>query len=443
MGVGSNAERSTKEPDGGGQTVASDAVSPEVSVPKKLDRPKRSNVELGVLVDRSEAEVRAWTDHRERVAAAITGRLCGDDQTCGAVRAAVRDEASTGFRVMPASDWNLGRLDVDASASGLTASDRQGFAKRSRVVVVSTSMPTSTDQLSIRAALAATAVIAEALDGLVHDPLLVRIERPKDFAAHAIVTPLGGATFRRDRVEILYEPKSEGVVRVLTAGLSRWGSPDVEASRVPTGAQARVADLVLGVAEAVAQGSAEASVTLGIEDLVRAAGIARKSIPEGVADGEQAPENTIQLGSVNPESGDPNDFMARILPPDGDGPMGYLALAEHFFGRVLGASTDRAAANPGQRREARRGVDEALARWGETSDAGGKLLVRLPFDILGDAGVEAMWVEVTDFNDKTVTGSLVDEPLAAVTFSRGQSVTRRRDEVEAVTVRGTHSLPKE
>jgi hypothetical protein len=383
-----------------------------------------------VLTTQTEAELRAWTDHRERLAATLTARLCGDDAACDAVRAALRDEQSTNLQVMAAADWNLGRLDVDASAEGLTPAERRSLARRTEVAVVSTSMATSADQVALRAAIAGAAELADAFEGLVHDPLLVRIERAKDFAAHAVVVPLGASTFRRDRIEILYEPKTEGVVRVLTSGLSRWGAPDVEAASVLVGARQRVAELVLGVAEAVANGETSGTVTIAAEDLVRAAGVDRASIE---ADATVLP---IQLMTVHPESGDPNDFMARIEPPDGDGPIGYLQLAEHFFGRVLGVSMEWSKTDGAPRDDTRRDLDKALANLEATRANGGKVLVRLPFEIPGDAGAEAMWIEITGFDEKTVTGTLVDEPLAAVTVAQGATVSRRRDDVEAVAVRG-------
>jgi hypothetical protein len=383
-----------------------------------------------VLTARAAEEIRAWTDHRERLADAVTARLCGDAEACDAVRAALRDDHTTSLQVMPASDWNLGRLDTDASGAGLTPAERRGIARRTQVIAIDTSAATSDRQLALRAAIAGASVLADEFDGFVHDPLLVRIERAKDFAAHAVVVPLGASTFRRDRVEILYEPKSEGVVRVLTAGLSRWGAPDVEAVSAPVGARQRVGELVLAVAEAVANGNTSGTVQLAPDDLLRAADVDRSALET------EASAQTIPLRTVPPESGDPNDFMARIVPPDGEGPMGYLQLTEHFFGRVLGISTETSSGEGGGRDDAQRNLEKALASWESTRASGGAVLVRLPFAIPGNGGAEAMWVEVKGFDQKTVTGTLLDEPLAAVSVEKGAQVSRRRDEVEAVTVRG-------
>ena len=62
---------------------------------------------------------------------------------------------------------------------------------------------------------------------------------------------------------------------------------------------------------------------------------------------------------------------------------------------------------------------------------GKRLLVRLPFPIPGDVGFEAMWVEVTSYATDTVTGTVVDEPIAT-DVARGDRVTRPRTEVEDV-----------
>jgi hypothetical protein len=387
-------------------------------------------VELGVLTERDEASLAEIVD-RTTLSSLIEPRHCGDPEACRAVRGAVGDERSTIVRVVASSDWDLDRFDFDASAASLSPAARSTLRKRGRIVVVRVTTTPSARSLAVRAAFAAAAAIAEKIDGLVYDQLLGRIESAQTFAAHVVLAPLADSAFRADRVQLLYEPKKQGVVRILTSGLSRWGAPDVEAVAVPTAATPRLTEIVLATAAAVASGALAGPVVLTRADLERARG---KPYPVDPGLPADAPVS-IGLASVPPESGDPNDFMARIVPAEGDGPVGYLTLAERFFGEFGAASPEESVLHARAER-VRRELPAALSRWESSHRRGGRLLLRLPFAIPGDAGVESMWVELLRFDDRIVTGKLVDEPLGATDVARGDTVTRPRALVEDFEERG-------
>jgi hypothetical protein len=396
--------------------------SPEPRASEPFRHPPSALAELGILTDRSEAEL-AQALERPALAATLRPELCGDEAACAAVRMALENEHTTTLQVVPVSSWNVGGTGVDESAAGLSIDARASIKRRTRVVMVRVATATSARQLAVRAAFAAAAALAEKIDGLVHDPLLGRIESARDFAAHAVTAPLDGSAFRKDRVELFYQPKAEGVVRIVSAGLSRWGGPDVEAAAVPTASAGRLADIVLGVAEAIANGATSSPLTLTRDDLARARGAPYPADTDLPA----ATTVAIDLVSVHPEGGDPNDFIARIEPPGGTGPLGYLELAELFFGPTLASVPDEAAQRAGRER-AQRALPSALSRWSRSE--GSTLLVRLPFEIAGEGGIESMWVEVTRYDARTVTGKLADDPLGATQFKRGDEIARPRSEVE-------------
>jgi hypothetical protein len=404
--------------------------------PARLRRPPSAVAELGVLTDRPEAELATLLD-RASLGALLTPAQCGDEAACAAVRSALADEHTTTLQVVAADAWNLAGIDLDASAAGLPPRVRASVTKRARIVVVHVAASPSPRQIAIRTAFAVAAAIADKTDGLVYDQLLGRIEGPRDFEVHAIDAPLDTPAFRKDRIELLYEPKETGVVRILTAGLSRWGGPDVEAAAVPVATADRVADVVLAVAEAIANGAATGPVMLSRDDLSRARGEPYPpdpSLPE-------AKPMAIDLASVHPEGGDPNDFMARIEPAGGEGPLGYLDLSERFFGSSLAASPGEASLRA-SRDKAQRALPAALAHWSATRP-GGSLLVRLPFDIAGECdagadagcGTESMWIDVTGYDARTIRGKLVDDPLGATQFNRGDAIARPRTDVEAIEAR--------
>jgi hypothetical protein len=382
------------------------------------------------LTSKDEDALRTVVD-RETLAAALGSDLCGDAAACDAVRATLRDEQASSVRIVDTAAWNLEKLDVDASARGLSGAEKAAVRSQLRVVVLRVETPTGPKQLALRTAIAATAVIARKAGGPVWDRLLGRVEGARAFAKQAVTVPLEASTFRHDRVEVLFQPKDEGIVRVVTAGLSRWGAPEVEAARVPEAAAPRVADVVLGVAEAIANGATMGPLELTRDDLARARG-------EAYAADAGLPESKIvdvDVVTAHAESGDPSEFLARIEPPGGDGPIGYVDLAERFFGPLLaaGPGSDVLAARRGR---AQSRLASALAQWDGAKARGARLLVLLPFAIPGDAGTESMWVEITRFDARNVTGTVLDDPLAATDVNRGDEVTRARAQVQDVDLRG-------
>jgi len=397
---------------------------PSASATLPVRRPASSVAEFGVLTDRTEDALapvidRAWLGQQ------LTADLCGDRTSCDAVRSTLDDDAQTTLQILDASTWSLDQADMDASARGLSAAERARVRTLPRVVVVHVVTPIGPRALALRAAIAAAAAIAREVRGVVWDQLLARFENARAFASHAVTAPLASSVFRRDRVEVLYQPKGEGLVRVLTAGLSRWGAPDVEVAAVPTPVGPRMAEVVLAVAEAIAAGETTQPLMLSRSDLERARGEAY-----ALDAGFPAPVSIeVDVVTAHPENGDPNDFMARIVPPAGEGPIGYVDLAERFFGPVLAASPGDEVLRA-RRERAQTKLEEALGRWKARKGNGAKVRVLLPFAIPGNGGVESMWVEVTKVDARTVTGILADEPLGATDVKRGDEVTRPRTQVE-------------
>jgi hypothetical protein len=382
------------------------------------------------LTDRPAEALRPLIDPEALAGFVVQDGLCGDSASCASVARALRDPTTLHLDVVARADSDLDRSGADAAALELTPAAHKGLARATRVVAIRAATATTSPtlrSLALRTVFAAAAAIAKRIDGLVYDSLLQRVEPAQDFARHVPAEAEGASTFRRDRVQLLYQPRGQGVVRILTAGLARWGAPDVEAAAVPTAATERIAEVVMGVAEALAGGLTAGHLTLTREALARVRGTPYPADAGLPADHEIE----IVLASEHPEPGDPNDFFARIVPAAAEGPMGYLGLAEAFFGPGLAASPGEGVLR-GQASKARRNLGPALERW---RARGGKLLVRLPFPIPGDAGTESMWIEVSSYSDATITGKLVDEPLAATDVEQGQSVTRPRTDVEDVDER--------
>jgi uncharacterized protein YegJ (DUF2314 family) len=198
--------------------------------------------------------------------------------------------------------------------------------------------------------------------------------------------------------------------------------------------------VVLGVAAALADGIATSPITLTRDDLEAAAGPG-PALDGGPAVPEGGPSGGIGIDLLSVESDHPGtpdgaDFFARVEPQGGEGPLAYLELAERFFGSVLATAPDESTQKSDQTRAARELAD-ALDRTSATEGKGSgraTVFVRLPFEIPG-GGSEALWVEVTGHDARTITGRIADEPLAATDVERGQTVTRARSDVQGVRVR--------
>jgi hypothetical protein len=380
-------------------------------------------VELGVLTAMSEEGLGALVQ-REALARLVTSDLCGDAGACDAVRSTLQDEHATTMSVKDAGAWSAEALDAGATK------ERELARKMPRLVILNVVTATAPMQLAERAATAGAAAIARKASGLVWDRLLDRVETASGFAAHAVTSPLDAPCFRRDRVALRFQTRADGLVRVLATGLSRWGAPDVEAAAAPEPASARVGEIVLGVAEALANGATEGPLVLTRDDLARARGqayAADAGLPE-------VRPVEVDVVGVHPESGDASDFIARIAPPAGEGPIAYVDLAERFFGPVLVSTSGADGSARHEKAQAQLGA--SLAAWEAAKARGAKLLVALPFGIPGDTGVETVWVEVTRFDPRTVTGTVLDDPLGATDVKRGDEVTRPRAQVQDVDLRG-------
>src|ERR1039458_7172332 len=138
-------------------SLVSSAVAPvaplPTSVPLPVRRPPASMAEFGVLTARTDDQLDEHLD-RGSLTVRVTPDLCGDTAACDAVRATLRDESLTTLQVLESSIWSLEKVDVDASARGLTAAEKAGVTKLPRVVVVHVATPTGPNELALRAAIA-------------------------------------------------------------------------------------------------------------------------------------------------------------------------------------------------------------------------------------------------------------------------------------------------
>jgi hypothetical protein len=432
--VGAGLTRWSTAPRGSVSPAASPAPTPleapEAGAGIPLRRPPAAVAELGVLTRRTEIHLDPGS-----LAERVTPAACGETPACDAVRATLADGHATTLRIVATNEWEGARFVPDAGkgrgARDAGASRLPSLREWPTALVVHVAVAPSKRQLALRAAFAAAVTLAADFDGWVVDPVLGRTEDARTFAGHAVTEPLDAPVFRADRIRVVEEPAGDDVVRLRTAGLARWGAPEVEALAVPIAARAALTDVVLGVAAAVANGADASPVAVSRANIEEAAG--RPAADAGSLDGSAVASLPIALVSVAdapPDVPGASDFVARIEPERGEGPLAYLELGERFFGTVLAATNEDAQAPSGTAER----LAAALDRAGAPDATSGKVFVRMPFEIPG-GGHESLWVEVTRHDARTLTGRIADDPLAATDVARGDEVTRPRSDVLDVRLR--------
>jgi hypothetical protein len=301
--------------DAGGEEPPTQADElPLADGPRPLRKPPKAVAELALLSERPENELERWSDVQS-LGRLLGPRWCGDEATCAAVRAVLEDPERTRVDVMSAWDYRLERVHPAEVATGLSTKDRarlealvrastKDAGRTASVLVVDVTGAAMPQELPARTAFAVAGALAERLDALVYDELVDRVELPRGFAAHAITSGLDASAFRRDCMDVQAMRRDDGTTRLLTVGLERYGVPDVDVREASDASLPVLRELLFEVAE----------------DLVN---------------GEPPP---IRLVSVDPEEGDPNDFMARVVPPGGGfSADDYDALAEELDGDGGGA----------------------------------------------------------------------------------------------------------
>jgi hypothetical protein len=409
---------------------------PAVLKPHAIKRPSGAVVELAIFTDRPKAELDAVVDVKSAVAL-LKSQHCGDRTTCDAVKKFLLAENNVRIDVMTTKAWSTpADTDLPRIAPSLSDPDRAKWKKTTSVVHVLVSGPPQPDQLPARGGFALTGAIAEKLQGFVHDNVADRLERAPTFVLRAITAPLGGSAFRKDRIDYQFTTREGGNVRLITAGMLRFGAPDLEIFGADRAIAQKLADVLGALAEALANGAPTAPITIALADVERARG-SKIEAPE------VPPPMAIDLEDVAPEPGDPNDLMARVVPPEGPSPEGYEGLAASFFGSSdpENAAKDEMIAI---RDKAQRMLPDVLARYTKLKADGAALFLEIPMPMDPDAGddpfanpnaFDFVSLEVTSFDATTVTGTIYEEPSNPLGVHQGDTLTRKRSVVTDYVLR--------
>jgi uncharacterized protein YegJ (DUF2314 family) len=402
---------------------------------ERFPRPIEAFAELAVLSERPFDEV-AKLATAEGVAAMLGPKHCGE--ACDAVRAFVRNADRTTIEVRQPSQWGLPPPDrLPFATRSLGDAERARIAKRQSVVVVRAHGPGDVNQLAARTGFGAAAALADKLDGFVYDEEVRRIENAAQAAAHAIASPLGAPAFRTEHIAVQIYTQPDGSARALTLGMRRFGAPDLEARGAAMHAGKALGLLLDAAAAKIAGGASETPLAIGEQDLARVRPAGGKPATGAV---------DFELVTPPHTAGDPDNPMLSLLPPGGQTREAFDRALETLFGKldvVVDEANDPALVEAAKR--AREKLPGALARWKREEKSGTEMMVKLPFAFEpperdgGPRGpnLEWMWVQVTGFDESSITGTLANTPAYATNLKLGSSVKGKRSDVADWMIRSS------
>jgi hypothetical protein len=261
---------------------------------------------------------------------------------------------------------------------------------------------------------AVTAVLAEKLDGIVWDETTRRLETAAQAKQRTIRVPLGAPAFNPRAVVIQFYRQPDGTARLVTVGMSRFGSPDLSLRGCSMAAGSMLVDAINALASSIVEGkdTLPLKVQLKLEE-----------VSFEVADAERA-------------QGDPEDFV-ELVPVGGAKGESMREAWDGVVQKLFGESVRYAETKPGKELEAagaraRKELPGVLKRFAAGE---GELYVWGPFvippDERADGGPEDewLWVKVASCDENACTGALSNRPMYATNIASGRTTSMPRAKI--------------
>jgi hypothetical protein len=405
---------------------------------KEIERPENAVAEFEIFTDRSNAELQALAAPKAAVAL-LRPAHCGSKALCDGVSKFLLGEGHLKIDVKGAADAvRPMSADMGRVAPTLSDAEKDKALAMPRALVVRVTGPALPDQLPARGAFALVAALAERTKGFVFDAVTDRMERPATFLTHVITEPIGVSVYRKDRVQIEYDPSDEGGIRLLSTGLLRFGAPDLVVTSVPRSSAQHMADVLGALAEALADGAVASPITIDRDAIEHARGA------KFAADAGLPPKIGVAIGldAMPPREGDPNEKMVVVSPKEGPSSSAYEDLVTMFFGAPL---TEDDNPPSGEDLEANRAttqrlLPDLLARYKKMNHDEASLFLQIPFLNPEESSPDAdpmkepekfdfIWIDVTSWDDTTVTGTPIDDSTVIPGLTQGASITQPRSKV--------------
>ena len=410
-------------------TDGSARVAPSPAEPTdghSLERLAEATCELAILSDKAEVDV-AKVASAENIAKLLDVRHCG--ATCDALKKQIVDHDHFEVEIMKSEDYILPpKESFDTIAPGLTPAERASITQRSSTIVIRARGAATIDQMPARVAFAATAVVAEALAGIVYDEVVRRIETPAQFFERVIKVPLGQNVFTPKQISVQLYRQEDGTARILTLGMGRFGSPDftMRGSAIEVGPS--LANVVNVVASRAASGKTDVPIVISLADIAR---VAAHTPEEMAKDPKGRRSVSFEPADWERVEGDPENEMLEIVPPGGPTVEAWASAITNLLGetpKIVFTANDKELDAIAAR--ARRELPSAVKRF---EGGEGTLFVKGPFPIPegthidGGAKEEWMWIEVASCDAKGCAGVLSNTPGYATNLSAGTPVSVARE----------------
>ncbi len=427
----------TPRGEGGAPSAAAEpSARPEPAEP--LPHDGEVSVELAIIAPKVTSQRLAELAALPPEKWALTAADCGPD--CAGVRKFLVDNHPV-LEVTAAADWILPPKDTLPSvARTVPEGERAALYEAKDLLVLKVQGEDTTDHLPLRGAFALAAAFARELKGYVHDEETHRIDTASAFAERVPRGPLGVPFFVPESLLVELHPLDEddvaGPYRLLSLGLSRYGSPDLEVRGFHEVDGPRLASVLNAVAARLAKGERGPELKVSLADVAQV----MKQKPSALSrTPERARDLTLKLALSDRRAGDPDNEVYRILPPseaDAANPTGeeaHTALLARLFGdeaRVSAKNTNDPALLAAEAR-AKKAVPTAVARWKKAASPQSSLILRVPFAIPGEPGkTEVMWMKVTSCaDDGSCKGTLASRPAFIKGLEAGAQVTGKLSEV--------------
>jgi hypothetical protein len=377
-----------------------------------LERLPESGGDLVILTDKGDDAIAAATKV-EAIEKALDVPFCGP--ACDVVKKVIRDKEHFEIETQTGDEMILPPKDtIDTIAPGLTPKERESVHKRRAAVTVRVRGDVSKEQGAARTLFAVTAVLAQALDGLVWDETTRRMLGAAQAKAQTITTPIGGSAFNPRAIVIQFYRQPDSTGRLVTLGLGRFGAADLSLRGCSMAAGAMLVDAVNALAASIVDGKDALPLVVKLEN---------EAVSFEVADAERV-------------QGDPDDFV-ELVPVGGNKGESMREAWDAVVAKLFGQAAKSVEAKFGKELEiagarARKELPGVLKRFAAGE---GELFVWGPFVIPSDERADGgpddewLWVKVASCDENTCTGALSNRPMYATNIASGRTTSMPRAKI--------------
>ncbi len=230
-----------------------------------------------------------------------------------------------------------------------------------------------------------------------------------------------------------YEP---GRFRVVSLGMAKFGCPEVEVRDFAADSSLVIERLAYAVAARLAAARlGQASPPpfpkeLVLEPSYIQGGFARPAAAAVTPAGPKAIRVGLERGKQ--DQGDPQENVVRLVPP-GDFHGNMEQWSTELAGRLMGFAEKvdylpTEAAPPAVVRKVQESLPAALEKFQAARGGGAVLFVKFACRLEGK-GVEYLWMQVDNWIQPAIEGTLISEPYLAKNLSAGSRLKIRREDV--------------